>query len=149
VFGSDFGCSLEVHTVIGPIEEPLASWVLLFARVSLAMVYLISGIHKAVWYRKAVDEFRAANAPLVRVSLPLTIGFHLAASMCLIAGVFVHEVAILLAAFTLIATLGVHRFWRMRGVQRLIISRVALGNLAIIGGLLALAIVGPGRLTFG
>ena len=39
------------------IEEPLASWILLVARVCLASVFLVSGVHKAVWYKKAVAEF--------------------------------------------------------------------------------------------
>lgn len=143
------GRNVEIQAVIAAIEEPLASWILLVARVCLALVYLVSGIHKAVWYPKAFEEFRDANAPLIGVTLPLTIVFHVAASICLIAGVYVPEASVLLALFTLIVTLRVHGFWRMNGVERLTVSRVALGNLAIIGGLLLLAVTGPGRLVLG
>ena len=86
------------------IEEPLASWILLVARVCLASVFLVSGVHKAVWYKQAVAEFQLAKAPLVSVTLPATIALHLAGSLCLIAGVFTTEVALVLAAFTLLAT---------------------------------------------
>ena len=45
------------------IDEPLGSWMILSARLCLAGVYLVSGIHKGVCYQKAQAEFRAAGIP--------------------------------------------------------------------------------------
>ncbi len=131
------------------IEEPLASWILLVARVCLASVFLVSGVHKAVWYKKAVAEFKLAQAPLVSVTLPATIALHLLGSLCLILGVFTTEVALVLAAFTLLATERAHGFWRYDGSMRLDRSRIAMANLGLIGGLLLLAVTGAGRLALG
>lgn len=131
------------------IEEPLASWVLLVARVCLASVFLVSGMHKAVWYKQAVAEFHLAKAPLVSVTLPATIALHLLGSLCLILGVFTAEVALVLAAFTLLATERAHGYWRYDGSARLVQSRIALANLGLIGGLLFLAVTGAGRLAIG
>jgi len=131
------------------IEPALTSWALLIGRISLAMVFLVSGLHKSIWYQNAVAEFRAAKVPLVGVTLPATIALHLIASICLILGIFVVESALLLAFFTVIATIRVHDFWRMSGMQRLIISCVALANLGVVGGLLILAVTGPGGFALG
>ena len=105
------------------IEPPLTDWVLLIARILIAFVFLVSGIHKAIWYQKAVDEFKSDNVPLLSISLPGTILLHLIGSMCLILGVFTELAGLALAAHTAVATYMVHGFWRMQGIDRLIRSR--------------------------
>jgi len=105
---------------------------ILFARVCLALVFLISGIHKGIWYQKAVV-------------LPGTIGLHLIASTCLILGYQTREAALALAIFTVVATLKVHAYWRLPAEARLSRSRIFTANLAVIGGLLLLVVVGGGN----
>ena len=121
------------------LEEPLTTWLLLLGRIGLAAVFLVSAVHKAFWYQKAVDEFRVDGIPLIPVTLPATILLHTFAPIAIIAGVFVVEAALALAVFTVLATVKVHNFWAMEGQQRLIISRVAMANFAVAGGLLVLA----------
>lgn len=131
------------------IEAPLAFSVLLVARVCLALVFLVSGLHKAIYYQRAVAEFQLARVPLIAVTLPATIALHLVGSACLILGALTTEAALVLAVFTLLATERAHGFWRYSGEERLVRSRNALANLGIIGGLLILAVTGPGDLALG
>lgn len=131
------------------LEGPAAGWTLLFARSSLALVFLVSAVHKAGWYSKAMQEFRDARVPFVGLVLPATILLHFGGSLCLILGIFTAEASIGLAVFTLLATERVHGYWRFVGPARLARSRDALANLGIIGGLLILAVVGPGRFALG
>jgi len=128
------------------IEEPLMSWLMLMARICLAAVFAVSGVHKALYFRKAQAEFRDAAIPVVGLTLPLTIILHLLAPVFLVSGVFATEAALALAVFTIAATIKVHHFWTLRGEERLQQSRIALAHLALVGGLIMLAAVGPGRL---
>ena len=129
------------------IEETMISWLLLAGRVAMASVFLVSAIHKAVWYQKAVEEFKIDRIPLIGLTLPVTIALHLLGSMCLILGYQTQIVALLLAVFTVVATLKVHAFWRLPKAEQLGRSRVANANLAIVGGLLVLAARGPGAIA--
>lgn len=126
-------------------EVPALSWVILLARICLATVFLVSGIHKAVWFSAAVEEFRQARLPAPAMFALATVILHLACSLALIAGIRVFESALALAAFTVLATLRVHDFWNRGPADRLASSRIALANLAVVGGLLLLAVTGPGR----
>ena len=119
----------------------------LAARILLAAVFLVSGIEKSLNFSRALGEFTKDNIPLPQVSVVFTIALHLTASVCLIAGWLVTEMALSLAIFTLIATILVHKFWTMSGTEQLQRSRVALANLGLIGGLLLLAATGPGPLV--
>ncbi len=129
------------------IEEPVASWLLLAGRFALASVFLVSGIHKGVWYQKAVEEFKIDRIPWVALTLPATVALHLTASVCLILGFETQIAALLLAIFTFVATVKVHAFWRLPKEQQLGRSRIANANLGIVGGLLILAATGPGAIA--
>ncbi len=126
------------------IAEPTSSFIIFLARVCLALVFLVSGIHKAIWYKKAVAEFQRDDIPAIGLILPATIGLHLIASTCLIIGYLTREAALALAIFTVVATLKVHAYWRLPEESQLGRSRIFTANLAIVGGLLMLVAVGGG-----
>jgi len=129
------------------IAEPWFSVIALIARVLLATVFLFSGIEKSTHFQRTLQEFERESIPLRPASVVFTIALHIVAPICLIAGWLVTEMAIALAVFTLAATIAVHHFWTMSGDERLARTRIALSNLAVIGGLLLLAVSGPGELV--
>ena len=127
------------------MQEPVYSILLLVARICLSLVFLVSGLHKALWYTKAIEEFNTASIPMIPLFLPLTIALHIIAPLCILIGFFVTQAALSLVVFVLLATLKVFPFWKRTGMERLIESRIATANLAVMGGLLLLAATGPGR----
>ena len=131
------------------IDPPMAAWILLLARILIAFVFLVSGIHKAVWYQKAVDEFKDDGVPLIPISLPATVLLHVGGGVCLILGIYTELAGLILAIHTAVATYMVHGFWRFEGIERLIRSRVFSANLGVIGGLLYIAALGPGPIALG
>jgi putative oxidoreductase len=127
------------------MHEPAYSMLLLTGRILLSAVYLYSGIDKAWRFAEALDEFRAARLQNPHLWVILTVVLHLSASAALIVGRFVTESALALAIFTIFATFLAHDFWRRPPDEAMEVSRVAAANLAVIGGLLVLAAVGPGK----
>ncbi len=112
--------------------------------VALAAIILIISAYPA-----SAQDNKPEVIPLIAVTLPATIALHLVGSACLILGLFTTEAALILAAFTLLATERAHGFWRHSGKERLDRSRNALANLGVIGGLLILAVTGSGDLALG
>ena len=131
------------------LDDTITPILMLAARVCLALVFLVSGLHKAIWYQKAVLEFQRDRIPAISLVLPGTIALHLLASICLIVGYQTRAAALALAVFTVVATLKVHAYWRLPEEEQLGRSRIAAANVAIIGGLLLLVAVGPGSLSVG
>jgi putative oxidoreductase len=129
------------------MDEPLFSWTVLVARVLVSTYFLVSAIHKGVWFSKAAQEFVDLRVPFARFTLVVTIALHLVASVCLIVGIYVEGSALSLAIFTLLATWWVHDFWNRTGREALVHSRIAQANIGVVGGLMLLAAVGPGRLA--
>lgn len=124
-------------------------WVLLLARLCLASVFLVSGIHKGIWREQARREFRDVRAPWPDVTLTAVVILHLVAPMALILGIYTQWASLSLAVFLVLVTVWVHDFWNQKGQARLESSRNFLANLSILGGLLAFAVIDPGALALG
>lgn len=124
--------------------------IILIARFCLSAVFLVSGIHKAIYFQAGQAEFRAVKLPFPDICLVLVIALHLLASVSLITGVYAVASASALAGFLIIVSGWVHDFWnKPAGEERVAASRDFLANLAILGGLLMVVAVGPGGHVIG
>ena len=119
--------------------------ILLIARLSLSAVFLVSAFDKTVRFSAAKNEFRNAKVPFSNAVVVLVITLHWVCSLSLISGIYASYAAYALAAFILLATIWVHDFWTRTGSERVEVSRAALANLAIFGGLLLAGVIGPGE----
>jgi len=117
----------------------------LVGRVLLAVMFVWAGYGKIGGYDGTAGWMASAGMPLVGVLLPLSILVELGGGIALIAGWKARWVALLLAAFTLLATLVFHKFWTMTGDAVLPNTLYFYKNVAVIGGMLMVFAFGPGR----
>jgi putative oxidoreductase len=117
----------------------------LVGRVLLALMFIVSGYGKVTGYDGTAGFMASAGLPMVGVLLPLTILVELGAGIALIIGWKARWAALLLAGFTILATLVFHNFWTMKAEALLVNSLFFYKNLAVIGGMLFVFTFGPGR----
>jgi putative oxidoreductase len=119
--------------------EPLA---LLTGRVLLAAIFVHEGIGKIGNYNAASAYVRAFGLP--DALLPVAIAVELGCGLAIALGLFTRVSATLLAGFCLVTAVVFHT--KFSEINQLLHFEK---NLAIAGGLLVLAIAGPGRWAFG
>ena len=109
-------------------------------RLCLAAVFLYSGADKLRHWRDGVAEVSALGIPWPRIFAALTILTQLAGGAMVATGVGAAIGALLLAAFTVMATVLGHRFWLLHGNRAKMEFTTSLEHVAIVGGLLLLAL---------
>lgn len=113
-----------------------ARWVALLA---LCAPYLQGGIVKATDFAGAVAEmqhFGLAPAPPLAL---LTIAVEIGASVLILTGIHRWAGALVLAGFTLFATLVANRFWEMVPPERFMAANAFFEHIGLIGGFVLVA----------
>lgn len=123
------------------------SLALLIGRILLAGIFVISGYSKIGNFAGTVSYIASKGLPLPEAGAVLAIAVELGAGVLLILGLKTRWAAIAMAAFTLGATYYFHAFWAMPEAQKAMQSLMFQKNLAIVGGLLALAVAGAGAFS--
>ena len=118
----------------------------LVGRVLLAVMFVVSGFEKVTGYDGTAGFMASAGLPMVAVLLPLTILVELGAGITLMIGWKARWAALLLAGFTILATLTFHTFWTMKPEAVMVNTLFFYKNLAVIGGMLLVFAFGPGRI---
>ena len=117
---------------------------LLVGRILLALVFLMAGISKLKAVAGSAGYLAKLGFPMPEVMVWVAIAVEIGGAILLIVGWKTRYAAWLLALFTLVATFAAHRFWEFDAAQQANQMNHFLKNLAIVGGLLIVAGVGPG-----
>ena len=123
------------------MDETGNSSVLLVARCLLAGLFLWSGIGKITGYDEA-GQFMVQHGT-IGLLLPVAIMVEIGGAFLLIVGWKVRFAAVALAGFCVVTALLFHANFTDRAQMIHFLKNVALA-----GGLLALYVSGPGRLSF-
>ena len=107
-------------------------------RVLVALLYIVAGAVKLIYYTGTLGYLTKIGVPLSDVALPLVILIELAGGIAVAIGWQLRFVAPVLAAFTLLAAFVGHRFWAADPAQFTNQLYNFLKNLAIIGAFIAL-----------
>ena len=112
------------------------------AGLCLAAVFLYSGVDKLCHWRASIEEVRGDGLPWPAAFAAATVLTQLVGGCLVATGFFAWIGALLLAGFTVAATLLGHRFWLRRGAEFRHELTTSLEHVAIVGGLLLLSFVG-------
>lgn len=123
------------------------SQMLLIGRILLGLLFLVAGIRKIMLYSGSVAYFTKLGFPAPEAMAVLAILIELGGASLLILGWQTRRVSWLLVLFVIIATAMAHRFWEFDAPQYANQMNHFLKNVAIIGGLLYVAVLGAGALS--
>jgi uncharacterized membrane protein YphA (DoxX/SURF4 family) len=111
------------------------------ARLCLATVFLYSGVDKLWHWRSSIEEVRSDGLPWPATFAGATVFTQLVGGFLVATGFFAWLGALLLAGFTVAATLLGHRFWLRHGSEFRHELTTSLEHVAIVGGLLLLSVL--------
>lgn len=115
-------------------------WLVTISRVLIALLFVVVGFGKITGFGSTVVMVASAGFPMPEIMTVLAIIFEFGGGLMLLLGFHARTAAWMLVVFTVIATLGYHMNWANQ-----MNMLMTLKNLAIIGGLLQVAIYGAGR----
>ncbi|AJY19686.1 MULTISPECIES: DoxX family protein [Burkholderia] len=125
----------------------MADYLLFAGRFFIALMFVLSGINKFLFFNHGLDEVRAKNLPFPRLALASTIVVQLVCGFAIMIGFHTAVASALLAVFTLATAVVFYDFWNQRGTQRTLMLTGFLEHISIIGGFMVLIAAGPGRLA--
>lgn len=121
------------------LDDPaLHNFALLVGRVGLSAMYILGGISKITGYAGTAGYMAKMGVPAAL--LPLVILTELGGGLAILFGWQTRLAAILLAGFTLIASVIFHMDWSQQAQQLMFMK-----NIAVAGGFFALFAAGAGR----
>ena len=126
-----------------------SSFFAFFARIFLAVLFVVSGWAKLTGFEGAVGYIASNGLPVPQLFTALTILVELGGGVLLILGLFSRLAAFIMAGFTLLTIVIVHHFWTMADAEMELNQLLAMKNLAVAGGLLMVTAFGPGAWAVG
>lgn len=114
-----------------------------FGRLLLASLFVISGIFKIIGFAGTVGYMSSMGVPFATLAVIATIFVEVGAGLALLSDRLARPAALLIAVFTVIATLTAHRFWSADPAAMQGQLTQFLKNIAIIGSLLMVWAVQP------
>lgn len=123
----------------------MVDYYLLAGRLFIALMYVLSGFNKLLFFRHGLEEVQAKNLPFPRLALSGTIAVQLACGVAIMAGWQTAMASVLLATFTLATAVVFYDFWNQQGTQRTLFFTGFLEHISIIGGFVILIASGPGQ----
>ena len=120
--------------------------VALIGRVLLAAMFVLAGIDKITGFEGTAGYIASVGLPFAELLTVVTIAVEIGAGLALIIGFQARIAALLLAGFTLAASVLFHNFWAMPAEQAYIQQLMFMKNLSVAGGLLMIVALGGGAL---
>jgi putative oxidoreductase len=121
------------------------SEVILAARLLLATLFLIFGWRKVADYSGTISQMQRLGVPMPVLAALTAIVAELPVAFAVAIGAFVRPAALLMVLYTLGTALIGHRYWTIKGANRVDSMDGFYKNLGIMGGFLLLYVTGAGK----
>jgi putative oxidoreductase len=122
------------------LQNPLS----LTGRILLALLFLPAGLSKFGGFAGTAGYIASKGLPLPEVAAAIAIVIEIGGALALLAGFGTRLAALVLAVFTLVATVIFHNYWAMPADAQMMQQLMFFKNIAVVGGLLVLAAWGAG-----
>lgn len=119
--------------------------IILLARIAITVVFVYSGFGKLTDFQATVGYMDSLHTPMPQLAAAIAVVMEFFVGIALMLGLWVRPLTLLLALFSLGASVLGHPFWTMEGADRAMNLVQFLKNLSIAGGLLLLMVTGGGR----
>ncbi len=116
----------------------------LVSRLLFVGFFLPAGIGKLAGFAGTVGYISSVGLPFPALGAVLALTVEIVGSLALLAGLGTRIAALVLAAFTLVASFFFHAYWAVPADQVVVVQLLFFKNMAVVGGLLALAANGAG-----
>lgn len=117
----------------------------LAARLLMVVLFLPAGIGKLTGFAGTVGYITSVGLPLPTVAAAAATVVEIVGSLALLAGFGTRIAALVLAVFTLVASVFFHAYWGVPADQAMVQQLLFFKNVGVVGGLLALVAHGAGR----
>lgn len=122
------------------LQNPLS----FVGRLLLAVLFLPAGIGKITGFAGTVGYIASVGLPFPTLGALVAIAVEVLGGLALVFGLGTRWVALILAAFTLVASYFFHAFWAVPADAVMVTQLLFTKNIAVAGGLLTLAAWGAG-----
>jgi putative oxidoreductase len=119
----------------------------LIGRILVAYLFIPAGFGKLMGFSGTVGYITSAGLPLPEVAAVIAIIIELGLGIALLLGFKTRWTAIVMAVFTIVTALFFHKYWSAPEAMKMMQQINFNKNMAIAGGLLALAAFGAGRFS--
>jgi len=126
------------------MSKSVESSLSLAARVLMAALFLPAGISKLTGFAGTVGYISSVGLPLPTLGAALALTVEIVGGLALLLGWGTRWAALVLAGFTLVASVFFHNFWGVPADQAFVQQLLFFKNIAVVGGLLALVAHGAG-----
>lgn len=122
------------------LQNPLT----LTGRLLLALLFLPAGLMKIGGFAGTVGYIASKGLPMPALGAVIAIAVEVLGALALLAGFGTRVAALVLAVFTVAASVIFHAYWAVPAEAQMVQQLMFFKNIAVVGGLLVLAAHGAG-----
>ncbi|MGO4391060.1 DoxX family protein [Variovorax sp. M-6] len=127
----------------GAAQDSLA----LLGRVLLALLFIPAGFAKLTGFAGTAGYIASVGLPLPQLGAAIAIVVELGLGVLLLVGFKTRLSAVVIALFTVAAAIFFHNYWALPAEKAYVNQLMFFKNIAIAGGLFAIAAFGAGRFS--